>query len=289
MHPTKTTLWIMLALLIGCSTQPTQTADMPDSAEYMALGHQHWQEGNPELAIQQFETAQSLAPSLEIERAIGLASIDAHRFTKARRHLTALKDPEDLEVQQGLAIALLKTGEYAEAKQRFLHVFAKDPRRVKTLNYLGVLADLAGDHQNAEQYYLSALSLAPDHPGVLNNYGYSLLQRQAYQEAEQRLQSALALSTDIGRINNNLAILYARQCRYQRALDQSLNTLKQTEALNNVGYIALLNRDYDVAIRLFQQSLEESPSYNAKASDNLARAVKAKKSAPPGTTNFCPA
>lgn len=107
---------------------------------------------------------------------------------------------------------------------------------------------------------------------MYNNYGYSLLMTRRYAEAEVILQHGMRLDPYSQRVKHNLALAKAWQGRYQAALKVYSNQRDNPEACNNIGYIALLNQDYRVAIDLFEKAIRLSPSYYAKAGRNLERA-----------------
>lgn len=56
------------------------------------------------------------------------------------------------------------------------------------------------------------------------------------------------------------------------ALVEAMRRQPREEALNNIGYIALLKKDYRSAISYFEQALEASPRWYPRAAANLERA-----------------
>ena len=73
------------------------------------------------------------------------------------------------------------------------------------------------------------------------------------------------------RIRNNLAISLAWQSRYDEAISILIKVLNHEVAYNNVGYIALLNKQYPVAEKFFKKALYISPSYYVRAAHNLEK------------------
>ena len=120
----------------------------------------------------------------------------------------------------------------------------------------------------ADEAYERALAIKPDAALVLNNMGISKLMRRDFVAAEQTFAKALAADPDLDEAAGNLRIAQAWQGRYQEALrgaDQT--TLPQR--LNDVGYVAMLRGDLDVAETLFLRAISASPTYHKVAHQNL--------------------
>jgi tetratricopeptide (TPR) repeat protein len=90
-----------------------------------------------------------------------------------------------------------------------------------------------------------------------------------YSEAEKELREGLLYDADNARLRNNLLIALAWQGRYDDAASVGRISLEEWIAYNNVGYIAQLKGDYDVAIRLYNAALSSSPRYYPTAAANL--------------------
>ncbi len=144
-------------------------------------------------------------------------------------------------------------------------------------NGIGVIFDISSDYVEAEKHYLEAISYKPDDAAFYNNYGYSLIMAHRYEEAEEILRQGFSLAPNSKRIRNNLAFSQAWARKYDQALETFSETLDDPEAYNNIGYIALLSRDYGKAIDLFEYAIELSPAYYVKASYNLKKAQRLKR------------
>lgn len=141
-------------------------------------------------------------------------------------------------------------------------------------NGLGIIADIQGHYVMAEEAYKEALSLSEHESAVYNNYGYSLMMAHRYSEAESILIKGYALAPESQRIRTNLALSKAWLGKYQDALETYSYTLKDPEAYNDVGYIAMLKTDYEKAIELFEKAINMSPVFYKKAAQNLDRAQR---------------
>ena len=89
----------------------------------------------------------------------------------------------------------------------------------------------------------------------------------------------------------NLRIALAWQGQYDQAL-VGIQPSERADALNNVGYVAMLRGDQDTAQKCFSQALEISPTYHDHAARNLETLkllVKSKAANQTGTPTLSPA
>lgn len=124
----------------------------------------------------------------------------------------------------------------------------------------------------AQQHYREAIALQPGHPLILNNMGYSRMMAQDYAVAEGLFRDGLRAAPDGNYLHANLVLAIAWRGEYARALVEALRRQPREEALNNIGYIVLLRKDYRAAISYFEQALEASPRWYPRAAANLERA-----------------
>lgn len=183
--------------------------------------------------------------------------------------------PTDTEAQEGRGLALLALGRHEEARRQLEQLQQGAPSRWRTLNAMGLLLDLEGKRAQAWHSYESALALQPGNPLILNNMGYSLLMAQDYAGAERLFSDGLRGAPDGAYLHANLVLAIAWQGDYARAVTEASRRQAREEALNNVGYVALLRKDYKLAIRYFEQAIEASPRWYPRAAANLERARKA--------------
>ncbi|BFM17400.1 hypothetical protein R50073_35830 [Maricurvus nonylphenolicus] len=173
--------------------------------------------------------------------------------------------PEDSRVEKNAGV---------ETKSDYL--IEAEQKRYCSLSWngLGIIADIQGHYVMAEEAYKEALSLSEHESAVYNNYGYSLMMAHRYTEAEDILIKGYALAPESQRIRTNLALSKAWLGKYQDALETYSYTLKDPEAYNDVGYIAMLKSDYEKAIELFEKAINMSPVFYKKAAQNLDRAQR---------------
>ena len=79
----------------------------------------------------------------------------------------------------------------------------------------------------------------------------------------------MRLDPDFATARENLRLSLAWQGDYGRALS-GVSPVGHAEALNNVGYIALLRGDYADAEAYLLRAMEIDPQYNEIASHNLS-------------------
>jgi Flp pilus assembly protein TadD len=179
---------------------------------------------------------------------------------------------------QGIGLAELALGRDEIAGDMLKQAVEADPTLWRAWNALGRYYDNLSDWPAAEAAYMQALSLEPEDPAILNNLGISYSRQGRYAEAEGMYRQALAIDPSAKATESNLRLAIAWQGRYAEAL----NGVPQDEApdaLNNVGYIAMMNGDYATAERLFLNALEVSPTFQPEAQSNLDR-LRALQGAP---------
>jgi Flp pilus assembly protein TadD len=171
---------------------------------------------------------------------------------------------------QGIGLAELGLGREDAAGAALEEAVQSDPTLWRAWNALGRYYDNQSDWPAAEAAYMQAMSLQPDDPAILNNLGISYSRQDRFAEAEGMYRQALAIDPSSKATENNLRLAIAWQGRYAEALN-GVPADEAPDALNNVGYIAMMNGDYATAERLFVRALEVSPTYQPEAQSNLDR------------------
>ena len=104
------------------------------------------------------------------------------------------------------------------------------------------------------------------------NLGFSYYLQGEYPQAERAMLRAVNQEPEYERAWSNLGLLYYRWGRNSEALMALRKVMSQAEALNDLGYIALMEGEYEAAQSLFQRAIDASPRYYPKAVDNLNQA-----------------
>lgn len=192
---------------------------------------------------------------------------DAGRFYEQ----VLLVEPDNLHATEGKGLIYLKIYEYKKARKQFDEVLNNDNTRWRSLNALGIISDLEGSHEDAQQYFKKVLSADKTNVTVLNNLGYSLMMSHQYSAAEDVFRKGLNYAPGFFRIRNNLAISLAWQSRFDTAIKVLIQVVKKEVAYNNIGYIAMLNKQYSVAEDYFKKAITLSPNYYVRAARNLEK------------------
>ena len=187
-----------------------------------------------------------------------MAQFDAIKSDPAYRALAS----------QGLGLALLALGNRAEATAQLEHAVAADPKLWRAWTGLGRAHDEQKRWSDAETAYKNALAANPGSATILNNMGMSLLLQHRYAEAAAAFEQAIGKDPTLETARSNLRIALAWQGRYDEAL-AGLQAAERADALNNVGYVAMLRGQHQEAQRFFTQAMEASPTYHYGAAQNL--------------------
>lgn len=156
-----------------------------------------------------------------------------------------------------------------EGERVLLQALEGSPSSVDILNSLGVINDLKAQHDEAKDYFAAALAIDASSAKIYNNLGYSHYLTSSFEKAETAFRRALALDTGYEKAWTNLGLILSRTGRIDAARVAFGRVQSNHEAANNIGYIALLDGDEDLARREFTRAVNSSPSYYSIAADNL--------------------
>ncbi len=170
---------------------------------------------------------------------------------------------------EALGLLLIKSGRYEEAYTLLKSVVVEDNDRWRTLNGLGVIYDMQKLHAQAQTFYRMALKLNNRSAQIANNLGYSLYLSGHWEEAEKNYQTAISIQPKHKQAWSNIALYYARIGNFEAALEAFKQISEDHQAANNVGYLSLLQENYDIAEQYFEIAIHESPIYYQLAHDNL--------------------
>lgn len=178
--------------------------------------------------------------------------------------------PEHVPARISLALIALRKKNYEYAELVLIQVLKQDPVNWRALNALGVLHDLREDFSNARGFYDRALVQAPGSVDVMNNLGYSLYLQSQWREAEEYFKKVVEKDPAYAHGWSNLALVYLQLGEESLAKIAFQNVVNEHQALNNIGYFSLLNKDMVSAREKFRDAAHLAPSYYALAYRNLA-------------------
>jgi Flp pilus assembly protein TadD len=176
---------------------------------------------------------------------------------------------------QGKGLAHLALKQREKAAQALHEATALDPKLWRAYNALGIIADAKHEFDSAAQSYNAAIAISPDSTVLHNNLGYSRLMAGKPEEALIEFGKALALDPTSEMLQNNYRLALATKGDYADAV-RGVSSDKLPTMLNNVGYIAMQRGDLAAAEGYFARAMENSPSYDAVAAQNIEQ-LKAKK------------
>jgi choline-sulfatase len=197
----------------------------------------------PQPAAMDAETARSLqalgylAPAVERQALAGLDPKDGlpvlnrleaarhlaqhDRWADAERTLSEVvaQSPRNASALSLLAIARLRRGDLAGAREQFLRVLAIDPKQARVYVMLGAISMLEGDMDGAERDYRQALAISPGFVEAMSNLGMIAALRDDDAEAERWYRQAMAADPTFPLAFRRLADLHYERGDYSGALD----------------------------------------------------------------------
>jgi Flp pilus assembly protein TadD len=247
--------------------QPAVTADLVGAASQALI------QGRPGEALDQYQRILAMDPkNVEAELGMGEALLALNDAEKARDAFSSVASDPRLGARalQGRGFAELAQNHLDEAAVDLNSAVAADPKLWRAWNGLGMIHDLKHEWAPARAAYEKALPNAPKSGIVHNNIGFSFLVQKNYAAAAEEFRAALREVPGLETAQNNLRLALAFQGRYREALAE-VSRESRAAQLNNVGYAALLRKDYGAAESYFSQAMDASPSYYDTAAQNLSR------------------
>ena len=174
--------------------------------ELQRLGDLYLQQGNPSLAIMQYQNAVEADPSLfRIHYKIGDMFLKKGLPEDAIPHFQEVlkRDDHDALTLEGLGEAYFRIGKEEDAETSFRKAIDLKPDRWQTRNFLGMVLDRQKHHQDAIAEYEQALKLRPDEAMLLNNVGLSYYLLGRYEDAVRSFHRALLTGSGQPKIHNN--------------------------------------------------------------------------------------
>lgn len=274
-------LVLVASLLVGTAgcattrtTKPTVTEEGREQVTaLLSLGDKALRKGNYNLAMTEFLKVVTKDPK-NTHALYGIAVIhtinnDLPRAETIFRTILIIDEGHE-NTLEGLGLNLVKQGRMDEAERYLSRVIAINQSRWRAQNGLGIIKDLQSHYGQAQARYQKALELNPNASNVLNNMGYSKYLAGDLRSAERYFKQVLALNSTNRSAWSNLALIYVREHDYNSAVRSLEKIMDHHEALNNVGYLSLLEGERDTAEMLVREAIRASPAYYENAYSNLA-------------------
>ncbi|MEM7211051.1 MAG: tetratricopeptide repeat protein [Pseudomonadota bacterium] len=130
-------------------------------------------------------------------------------------------------------------------------------------------ARLIGNQPHAAQEaFLMAEQVAPRSASAHNDIGMAYLRLENADAAISHFERALQISPAHELAQANLRIVKAMKGDYSGAM-VGVPASQRHHALNNVGYVALMNGEFSIADRYLRHAIELSPTHHQTAAANL--------------------
>lgn len=178
-------------------------------------------------------------------------------------------DSHNLLANENLGLYFLENGQTGKAKDHLTAAVASSNSNWKAHNGLGVIADLENNSADAIAHYQAALAIQPTNPMLLNNLGYSYYLAGDEIKAKYLFNQALGYDNKYKRAIHNLALIEIKNGNFSTATALFNRIMPVHESYNNIGYISMLDGQYDVADEYLRRAINESPVYFPKAQENL--------------------
>lgn len=219
-----------------------------------------------------FSAALTKDPS-DARAALGLAEahLAANEVQAARQiyQTLATRVPSlSAEVNQGLGLIALRTGRTDQAVSLLGKSVQQNDGLWRAWLGLGQAHDRLDQPSAARRAFAAAERVAPVRAAVLNDLGMSYIGQKQPQRALEFFERALAMDPGYEIARGNVRIAKAMTRQYEDAISGAPQT-QLPDVLNNVGYIAILNQDFQVADRYLRRAIDLSPVYHKAAVANL--------------------
>lgn len=225
-----------------------------------------------DLALYLYVQAVNLQPD-DTESLYAIGAIHADRgntdlAARAYAEVSALQ-PENALAHQGLGLAHFEARRFEAAEPPLRRAVDIDDSLWRAHNALGILADRRQQYAAAVSHYSAAISAQPTVASVRNNRGYSKYLAGDLAAAKLDFLAALEIDPGYGRAWQNLGLVLAREQDYPKALEAMARAIPEHVAMNDIGYIAMLDGNYQTAQSLFESAVMSSPRHYQTAQDNL--------------------
>ncbi len=269
----------LCALLLASSGCSSVSPDMDKAVPVRAESPETLlKEAEADVAARRFQLAEQrlarlgkpMAESPRAQYAMAEVLLGRERPKDALTKFQALQSDQTFSARawQGMGLCLMALNDVTAAESQLRKAVELDPKLWRAWTGLGRAYDQERRWREAEDAYNKALAANPNAAMIINNIGMSQLLQHRYQDAAATFQKALAVDPALDIARANLRIALAWQGRYDEAMVGADST-ERSDALNNVGYIAMLRGDYEAAQKFLAQALAGSPTYHEQAARNL--------------------
>ncbi len=176
--------------------------------------------------------------------------------------VTAPKPPPEptAEEHEFAGVQALKSGDAAQAKERFAKALAKNPKLVAANYNSAYLAQQEGNLDAAAAGYEAVLAIEPGHEQALLNLGKVYRDQQKFDKGTALFEKALEAKPHDVTLLNNLSVFYRLSKRYDDAIATVRKLLSRTkdnaDAYKNLALIAYDQGNYRLAKTISENALK---------------------------------
>ncbi len=283
--PRQTLMLVLLTALLflgGCAAMTGNNRTSPiesglDQEQLERLGDAHMSRGRLEQAFVSYGKVLSLNPDnhavrLKRGRILLQRSLVEEALGEIGEVLKHAPDHPGANVAAGEAY--LRSDLLREAESHLRRAALADPSQWRAHALLGIIHNREKQYDLAEAALRTALTLKPEAGEVQNNLGLTLAATGRGEEAVAAFREAMRHGVTNQKTCNNLGLALSRLERFNEALDAfrcGSGDEARAAAYNNVGFFLFLSGNHQKAVGYFERALEASPTYYARADENLKR------------------
>jgi len=242
--------------------------------DYYLKGKNYYHTNKPEdlkFAEQMFEKALEIDPKLAYAHS-GLSDVYAFQYmayydrSKSKLELAEEEARKAIEISPHLPEAhrslgrfYMFLGEFGRAEESFKRAIKYNPKYAIGYRTLAWLKEIQGEHEEAIDWAKQTLKYAPNDVETLLLLGLINMDQRKYTVAMATLHRAIELAPDYGRGYFNLGTVYLKLGVLDVALENFENAIKyegDPSAYNFSGYIHMIQRRYDKARKMYEDSIE---------------------------------
>lgn len=238
------------------------------AALYHLMGMAHWEKGEADAAIANFQKALQYDSGL-ISSAMALGKVYERQkqFEKAiavyRSALT--HDRRNSELIKVLAVVLVRNRQPEEAIEVYRHAVSFNPNNATIYKEISRAMKEAGNTMQLETLFQLAAESKIQKPFHYFNLGSDLLEMKRPDQAEQYFKKAVDMLPGSALSHVRMGYEFIRLKRYRQALDlfEKATRLDPTEVrgFSSVGNAYYYMRKFDKAIEAYKRAADVAPGY----------------------------
>lgn len=225
---------------------------------------------DPNEAVTYFHGAALKNPDrIDLQRGLAISLGRAKRTTEAAaawKRVTTMKGTNAADKVE-YADALVRSGDWTQAKT-VLDSVPPTFETFKRYRLEAVVADSRKDWKRADHFYETAIGLTTRPGSVMNNWGYSKLTRGQYAEAERLFSDAIRQDNSLFTAKNNLVLARSAQGNYNLPV-VPMTQVERARLLNTMAISAVKQGDVTTAKNLFREAISTHPQHFDEAVRSL--------------------